>query len=207
MKDWRKIMKANCVCLLLALVLSVFGVAADARAEYGGESSPVPRCLDSPGAGWSHAIIESLTGDVYAEPSKCGNCAYPPFSRRLDDHGQARRPARRSAAAGLLNAYDGVFYRLGIASYGYANDFGDNGTSKWVCFSSTCPSAAGLSSAPTYLVVSNRGPIGNSYHTGFGDFAITPRVILSETREVTQSLNVSFRTPNRSTSSFQRCGP
>ena len=28
MKDWRKIMKANCVRLLLALVLSVFGAAS-----------------------------------------------------------------------------------------------------------------------------------------------------------------------------------
>jgi len=32
-------------------------------------------------------------------------------------------------------------------------------------------------------------------HTGFGDFTVTPRFLLSETRDVSQSFNVAFRAP------------
>jgi len=63
-------MKAKCVCLLLALVLSVFGAAAMPEPSMAAESSPVPAASIPQERGVSHAIIESLTGDVYAEPSK-----------------------------------------------------------------------------------------------------------------------------------------
>jgi hypothetical protein len=197
MKDWMKIMKAKCVCLLLALVLSVFGAAAMPEPSMAAESSQE--------RGVSHAIIESLTGDVYAEPSKWRELCLSTFFTDGWDEPWASPPAGGGGAPrqGWLNAYDGVFYRLGIASYGYANDFGDNGHQQTGLLQLYLPFSRRFEFRTDIpFVVSNRGPIGNSYHTGFGDFAITPRVILSETREVTQSLNVSFRTPTGSTSNF-----
>lgn len=44
-------------------------------------------------------------------------------------------------------------------------------------------------------MVSNGGSPGIDPQTNFGDFRITPRVILSESKDVTQSFNVPFRTP------------
>jgi len=39
---------------------------------------------------------------------------------------------------------------------------------------------------------------GDDYHTNFGDLQITPRVLLSESRNFTQSFNVTFRIPTGS---------
>ena len=188
-------MKANCVRLLLALVLIVFGAAAMPEPSMAAESSQE--------RGVSHAIIESLTGDVYAEPSKWRELCLSTFFTDGWDEPWASPPAGGGGAPrqGWLNAYDGVFYRLGIASYGYANDFGDNGHQQTGLLQLYSPFSRRFEFRTDIpFVVSNQGPTSNSYHTGFGDFAITPRVILSETREVTQSLNVSFRTPTGSTS-------
>src|SRR6185369_6079366 len=44
------------------------------------------------------------------------------------------------------------------------------------------------------FIVSNRGSDGDR-HNAFGDFQVAPRFILSETRDLTQSFNVTFRTP------------
>ena len=48
-------------------------------------------------------------------------------------------------------------------------------------------------------VVSKQGSQGSSSHTSFGDLQITPRFILTETRAVTQSFNLSLRTPTGDT--------
>lgn len=141
------------------------------------------------------AAVESLTGDVYATPSKwqplsLGNF----FSDGWDEtwvspqNGEGNAPRQ-----GWLNAADGVFYRLNIATFGYAH--GTNGNGDQYTGGDTI-----------YLPLSRRFEVqcdvpflvskqGDSSHTSFGDFQVTPRFILSETRAVTQSLNLSFRTP------------
>jgi hypothetical protein len=45
---------------------------------------------------------------------------------------------------------------------------------------------------------SNRAGTGNEAQTNFGDFRISPRVILSESKNTTQLFNLSFRTPTGS---------
>ena len=44
------------------------------------------------------------------------------------------------------------------------------------------------------FIVSSRGSDGTR-HDAFGDFAVTTRFLLSETRDVSQSFNLTFRTP------------
>jgi hypothetical protein len=45
------------------------------------------------------------------------------------------------------------------------------------------------------LAVSNRRQNDETRDTNFGDFQITPRVMLSESKNVTQTFNITFRTP------------
>ena len=44
-------------------------------------------------------------------------------------------------------------------------------------------------------MVSNHGAVGNDAHVHAGDLAFTPRVLLSESTNFTQSFNLFFRTP------------
>lgn len=48
------------------------------------------------------------------------------------------------------------------------------------------------------FIASNRAGADNDYHTNFGDLQITPRVLISESRNFTQSFNVTFRVPSGS---------
>jgi hypothetical protein len=72
---------------------------------------------------------ESLTGDVYAEPSRWRALSLgslfsegwvEPWASPPNGEGGAPRQ-------GWLNAFDGVFYRLGIGTFGFANEFNENG--------------------------------------------------------------------------------
>jgi hypothetical protein len=44
-------------------------------------------------------------------------------------------------------------------------------------------------------MTSTPGASGKNSETNFGDFVITPRIILSESKNVTQTFNLNFRTP------------
>ncbi len=145
--------------------------------------------------GMFRAAVESLTGDVYAAPSKWQPLSLGGFFSEgwsepwaSPQNGEGNAPRQ-----GWLNAADGVFYRLNIATFGYAH--GTNGNGDQYAGGDTI-----------YLPLSRRFEVqcdvpflvskqGSTSHTSFGDFQVTPRFILSETRAVTQSLNLTFRTP------------
>lgn len=144
------------------------------------------------------AAIESLTGDVYATPSKWKPLSLGSFfsegwneSWASPSNGEGGAPRQ-----GWLNAADGVFYRLNIATFGYSH--GTHGNGDQYIGGDTLYTSLSRRFALQYdipFVVSKQGSNGESTHTSFGDFQITPRFILSETRAVTQSFNLSFRTP------------
>jgi hypothetical protein len=97
---------------------------------------------------------------------------------------------------GWLNSYEGVFYRLGIAVFGWQHDLagtGDGYTGSLTMFTPLNQRLEIQTDIP--MVVSNRRSAGQDKETNFGDFQITPRLMLSETRDVTQTLNITFRTP------------
>ena len=149
------------------------------------------------------AIVKSLTGDVYAEPSKWRELSVSDFfSEGWQDAWVSPPPGGGGAPRqGWLNSFDGVFYRLGVASYGYAHDFLENGNQHSGLLQFYLPLNQRLEfRIDLPVAISNRGATGTDYETNFGDLQIVPRFLLSETRDVTQSFNVAFRAPTGSTS-------
>jgi len=142
--------------------------------------------------GVCRAAIESLTGDVYAEPSRWQALSLGTlFSEGWDEpwvsppNGEGGAPRQ-----GWLNAADGVFYRLGVATFGYGNGAGSNSdqhTGGATIYTPLSRRFEIQSDIP--FVVSTQG------HTNFGDLQITPRIILTESKAVTQSFNLTIRTP------------
>src|SRR5258705_12840871 len=74
------------------------------------------------------AIVKSLTGDVYADPSAWGELSLRDFFSEGWDRAWVSPPPGGGGAPrqGWLNSFDGVFYRLGVATYGYAHNFLEN---------------------------------------------------------------------------------
>ena len=114
-------MRRTCLRLTISLSLaaSVLGAAAPSAAE-----APQPQS-----DGILGAMAKSLTGDVYAEPSRWRELSLGTLFSEGWDESWVSPPAGEGGAPrqGWLNAYDGVFYRLGIATFGFADDFNDNG--------------------------------------------------------------------------------
>jgi hypothetical protein len=96
---------------------------------------------------------------------------------------------------GWLNAYEGVFYRLSIATFGWQHGLngGDGYNNNLISFTPLNQRLQIQTDIP--IMTSTPGASGNGSETNFGDFKITPRMILSESRDVTQTLNVTFRPP------------
>ncbi len=148
------------------------------------------------------AMAKSLTGDVYSDPSRWRELSLSNLFTEGWNRAWVSPPPGGGGAPrqGWLNSFDGVFYRLGVATYGYAHDYLDNGNQNsgllqfYLPFNERFEFRLDIPAA-----VSNRGATGTEYETNFGDMQIVPRFLLSETRNVTQSLNVAFRIPTGST--------
>ena len=146
---------------------------------------------------WTSAIRESLFGDVYANPERWRPLSIGTFFTEGWNTPWVSPPNGSGGAPrqGWLNAFDGVFYRLGVTTFGYANNFNDNGNQYTGLAQLYAPfNARSEIRLDVPFVASNRTN-GNSYHTGFGDLQIVPRFLLSETQDVTQSFNLTIRTP------------
>ena len=146
------------------------------------------------------AARESLTGDVYAEPSRWRPLPFSTLFTEGWDQAWAS-PTNGSGGAprqGWIGAADGVFYRLGIGTYSFAGDFAENGDQHVGELTLYTPLSRRFELRHDIpFIVDNKGPDGH-YQKSFGDFAITPRVILSESQDFTQSFGVTFRTPTGS---------
>jgi hypothetical protein len=183
----------------LALGVAVLCAGVPATAQVSATATPPPK------DGFLGAIVKSLTGDVYAQPERWRPLSFSGFFTEGWDQAWVSPPAGGGGAPrqGWLNAFDGVFYRLGIATYGYAHNFVDNGNQNsgllqfYLPFNQRFEFRVDIPAA-----VSNKGATGNDYETNFGDFTLVPRVILSETQNLTQSFNVAFRMPTGDTSNL-----
>src|SRR5262249_1893713 len=143
-----------------------------------------------------------LTGDVYADPSRWRELSWSTFFTEGWDEAWVSPPPGGGGAPrqGWLNTFDAVFYRLGIATYGYAHNFLENGNQNSGLLQFYLPFNRRFEfRIDIPVAVSNRGATDTDYETNFGDFQIMPSFILSETRDVTQSFNVLFRAPTGST--------
>jgi len=168
--------------------------AADAGRGMG---TPPTRAEPAPPTSVLDAARESLFGDVYVEPTRWRELPFSTFFTEGWNEPWASPVTGGGGAPrqGWINAFDGVFYRLVIGTFGYANDAGGNGDGYNAGATLYSPFSRRFElrwDAP--FLVSNHGSNGDS-HTSFGDFQVTPRFMLSETRELTQSFNLTFRTP------------
>jgi hypothetical protein len=146
---------------------------------------------------FGEAAVESLTGDVYSEPSNWQSLSYINlFSKGWDKPWASPPPGGGGAPRqGWLNAYEGVFYRLGISVFGWQHDLsnaGDGYTGSLTMFTPLNQRFEIQTDIP--MVVSDQRP-GADRESNFGDLQITPRLMLSESRDVTQTFNINFRTP------------
>jgi len=164
----------------------------------------------APAAGWAQettstgsqeptsffgVVGKSLAGDVY-DPARWHELTLGSFFTDGWDEAWASGPNGEGGAPrqGWLNANDGVFYRLFLFTFNWAHQDNDD-------------SYVGGLTAYTPLnrrfqfrfdipfFVSTPEP---QRETGFGDFQVTPRFLLSESVNFSQSLDLTFRTPTGS---------
>ena len=187
-------MRGICARFLVSLVLgtSTLCLAAPGMAQ---DSSQPPK------SGFLGAMAESLTGDVYSDPSKWRELHLSNFFSEGWDQAWVSPPNGGGGAPrqGWLNAFDGVFYRLGIATYSYAHNFLNNGNQNAGLLQFYLPLNQRFEFRVDLPVVSNRGLSGTDYETHVGDLQLVPRVILSESQNLTQSFNVAIRMPSGDT--------
>lgn len=174
------------VSFLLGAGLLAFGAALAAQPEAAAEKD----------YSFAEVIAESLTGDVYSDPSKWQELSFGDLFSKGWDRPWASPPPGAGGAPrqGWLNSYEGVFYRLGIAVFGWQHGLAgsDGYTGSLTLFTPLNQRLEIQTDIP--LVVSNRRR-GDPLESNFGDFQITPRLMLSESRELTQTLNLTFRAP------------
>jgi hypothetical protein len=184
----------------LVLGLGLSGLLAVRAQAWAAE--PQSKGNNPPEVGVLQAAGESLTGDVYADPSRWRPLSLGTLFSEGWNQSWVSPPAGGGGAPrqGWINAADGVFYRLVIGTFGYNHGINDNGD----VYNGGATLYAPLSRRfelqfDVPFVTSLQGTRGSTTHTSFGDFQVTPRVILSESRDVTQSFNLNFRTPTGDT--------
>jgi len=189
----------------MALVVGVIvgtpvrGIAAE---QTRGMGTPPTLIEPAPPTSVFDAARESLFGDVYVEPTHWRELPFSTLFTEGWDEPWASPVTGAGGAPrqGWLNAADGVFYRLVIGTFGYSNDLAENGDGYDGGATLYTPLSRRFELRwDVPFVTSNRGASGDSRHTSFGDFQVTPRFMLSETRALTQSFNVTFRTPTGDT--------
>lgn len=151
-------------------------------------------------------ITESLFGDVYAE-NKWRPLSLDTFFSEGWFESWAGAPAGRDGLAprhGWLGAFDGVFYRLWLATFSYANNinvpFGGNRyTGTWSVFMPFSRRFEVLFDVPFAAANRTTDP-PHGYTSQFGDLTVTPRFLLSESSATSQVFALAIRTPTGSTS-------
>lgn len=185
--------------LCLTLMAGGVGLAtADTLEATGPSPDPAPRQTSTPHTSFTDAMGKSIWGDVYAHPEDWQELSYGDFFSKGWDQSWVSPPTGAGGAPrqGWLLAFEGVFYRLGIGVFGWQHDLagtGDGYTGTLVNFT---PINQRLNIQTDIPMASNglNSP-DHERQTNFGDFRIQPRFMLSESESLTQTLNVSFRTP------------
>ena len=180
----------------IALGLGLSGIAAPVIA---GSTTRTPsQTGTAPPTRHEYSVLdaarESLFGDPYADPERWQPLSLGTFFTEGWDDPWIGPPRGEGGAPrqSWLNAFNGVFYRLANSSFGWAHDGGDAYSGTLTLFTPFSRRFEVEEEIP--FIVSSPGS-GGDRHNAFGDFAITPRFILSETQDVTQSFNLTFRTP------------
>jgi hypothetical protein len=174
-------------------------VAGSAPSYYAGEGTEP----DAPRIELSlfDTMTESLFGDVYAagrwRPLTLGSF----FSEGWNES-WAGAPAGGDGVTprhGWLGAFDGVFYRLWLADFNYANNINTpyRGNSYSGVYSVFLPFSRRFEVLLDVPFVTANGTTSptQGYTSQYGDMAVTPRFLLSESEKTTQVFALGIRTP------------
>jgi hypothetical protein len=148
---------------------------------------------------FAEVVTESVTGDVYSDEAAANwqDLSYSNLFSKGWDKPWSSPPNGGGGAPrqGWLNAYDGVFYRLSIATFGWQHGIngGDGYNNNLISYTPLNQRMEIQTDIP--IMTSTPGASGNGSETNFGDFTISPRIILSESKNVTQLFSLAFRTP------------
>lgn len=185
-------------CIAIALLVAVTSATPGASAAKEAASA---------GAGEPHdffgVVGKSLAGDVY-DPARWHELGLGSFFTDGWDEAWASGPNGEGGAPrqGWLNAADGVFYRLFLFTFNWAHlDKNDSYTAGLTAYTPFNKRFQFRFDVPFFVSVP-----GFDRETGFGDFQVTPRFLLSETVNFTQSLDLTFRTPTGSEDTGQGIG-
>jgi len=148
---------------------------------------------------FAEVVTESVTGDVYSEEAAANwqDLSYSNLFSKGWDKPWSSPPNGGGGAPrhGWLNAYDGVFYRLSIDIFSWKHGLngGDGYSNNLISYTPLNQRMEIQTDIP--IMTSNPSASGRNSETNFGDFTIQPRIILSESRNVTQIFSLDFRTP------------
>lgn len=164
-----------------------------------GTAAAQPAAPSSGRIGVLAAARESLVGDVYADPSRWRPLAWGTLFSEGWDEAWVSPPNGDGGAPrqGWLNSADGVFYRLAVGGFTYTSGREGRGPDRWDAGTTVyLPLSRRFEVQLDIPFVASAQPFGGSgADTGYGDFRVSPRIMLSETRAVSQSLSLTFRTP------------
>jgi len=175
-------------CLAIALfAAATFGMPAASRAAQStstGDQEPTT---------FFGVVGKSLAGDVY-DPARWHELTLGSFFTDGWDEAWASGPNGEGGAPrqGWLNAYDGVFYRLFLFTFNWAHEGSNDGYVGGLTAYTPLNKRFQFRFDIPFFVSEPRHP---ERETGFGDFQVTPRFLLSESVNFTQSLDLTFRTP------------
>lgn len=165
----------------------------------GGATEPseldTPPTLDRQEYSLLSAARESLFGDPYTHPERWRPLSFGTFFTEGWDEPWINPPRGRGGAPrqSWLNAFNGVFYRLVNFPFNWVHNGDLNSYTGTINLFTPLSRRFEMEWTIPYIV-SSRGADGDR-HNHFGDFAVTPRFLLSETESFTQSFNLTFRTP------------
>ncbi len=150
-------------------------------------------------------ITESLFDDVYAE----GTWRPLSLSTFFSDgwlSPWAGAPAGREGLTprhGWLGAFDGVFYRLFLVTAGYSNSINapSKGNRYFGNYTIFLPFSRRFEIAVNvpFIVTNGTTNPARGYTSQFGDLAVAPRFLLSETAATSQVFALGIRTPTGTT--------
>ncbi len=95
-----------------------------------------------------------------------------------------------------INSQDGTFFRAFFTNFTDFNEFHRNGNAYAGTYVFFAPISRRLQVRfDVPFILSGKGAPNNDYHDAFGDFIVTPRFLLSETRDLSQIFSLAIRTP------------
>jgi hypothetical protein len=202
---------AHYLMAALALVAATRGAASAEAESAPAPGTPAPAVAASSSAvqpkspvrtakqgyRFTEAMGKSIWGDVYAHPEDWQALSYDNFFSKGWDQPWVSPPNGGGDAPrqGWLLAFEGVFYRLGIATFNWQHNLAgqmDGYAGNLINFT---PINQRLNIQTQISMVSNGVNNSNDRQTNFGDFQIQPRFMLSESKNLSQSFTINFRTP------------